>query len=53
LLISAFAAATVSVAADPVVGVAAGACVLAVWCLAIKRSSFIKLLKSDALGGQA
>ena len=34
-------------------GVAAAAAVMMVWCLAIKRSSFVKLLKSDALGGRA
>ena len=53
LLIGALAAATFGFAAGPAAGVAGGAGVLAVWCLAIKRSSFIKVLKGDALGGRA
>lgn len=52
LLIGALAAATFGSAAGLAAGVAAGAGVLAVWFLAIKRSSFIKLLKGDALGGR-
>ena len=52
-LIGAFAAATAGIAAGPAAGVAAAAAVMMVWCLAIKRSSFVKLLKSGALGGRA
>jgi len=53
LLIGALAAATAGIAAGPAAGVVAAAGVMTLWCLAIKRSSFIKLLKSDALGGRA
>jgi hypothetical protein len=53
LLIGVLAGVTVGLAAGSAAGVAAGAGVLAVWCLAIKRSSFAKLLTMDVRGGQA
>ncbi len=53
LMIGAFAAATAGAAVGPTAGVTAAAVVLAVWCLASRRSSFMKLLKRDALGGRA